>query len=79
MEDHAVTETITDKEAFVFISRKKFQNLKQRDFDETFASAVLTGPSETEEAEDAGNPHFRNRVQVVVVSTITFRPRVAVV
>ena len=76
MEDHAVTETITDKEAFVFISRKKFQNLKQRDFDETFASAVLTGPKE---AEDAGNPHFRNRVQVVVVSTITFRPRVAVV
>ena len=47
---------------------------------------VLSGLSETEEAEafawNAGNLEVRSRVfalQVVVVSTINFRPRVAVV
>ena len=65
---------------------KSSKHLQRSEGSDIVASMVLSGLFQTEEAEafawNIGNLEVRSRecvVQVVVVSTINFRPRVAVV
>ena len=86
--NHAVTKRQSRKRKLLWLFlEKSSKDLQRREVDVIVATMVLSGLSETEEAEafawDLGNlevPSHAIGVQVfVVVSTINFRPEGAVV